>query len=96
MSKTIVLAISLLCISSKVLERIIYNKIIDFLRPKFSKQQFGFLKNRSCLSQLLSSFANIFEQIDKGTAVDTIYLDFRKAFDSVAHDELLLKLRPGG
>ena len=38
--------ISLLSIVSKVLERIIFNKIIDFLRPKFSKQQFGFKKKQ--------------------------------------------------
>ena len=41
--------ISLLCVLSKVLESLVYDKIIDFLRPKFTSSQFGFLKNRSCL-----------------------------------------------
>ena len=45
--------ISLLCILSKVLEKIIYVKIIPFIRPRLSKHQFGFLRNRSCLTQLL-------------------------------------------
>ena len=84
--------ISLLCISGKVLERIVYNKIIDFIRPKLSKHQFGFLRNRSCLSQLLTTFATVFEEIDNGAVVDIVYLDFKKAFDTVPHDELLLKL----
>ena len=84
--------ISLLSIVSKVLERIIFNKIIDFLRPKFSKQQFGFQKNKSSLSQLLSSFAYILEEIDKGSTVDMIFLDLKKAFDTVPHEELLFKL----
>ena len=47
---------------------------IDFIRPKLSKQQFGFLKNRSCLSQLLTSFAYIFDEVDKGTSVDVVYI----------------------
>ena len=51
--------ISLLCITGKVLERLVYDNIIDFLRDKMSKCQHGFLKNRSCLSQLLSSYAYV-------------------------------------
>ena len=84
--------ISLLCTVSKVLERLIYNKVINFIRPKLSKHQFGFLKNRSCLSQLLTSFTYIFDEVDKGTPVDVVYLDLKKAFDSVPHDELLFKM----
>ena len=56
------------------IERLIYNKIIDFIRPKLSKQQFRFLKNRSCLSQLFTSFAYIFDEVDRGTYVDVIYI----------------------
>ena len=46
--------ISLLPILSKVLESIVYKKIVDFIRPQLNKHQFGFLKNRSCLSEMLS------------------------------------------
>ena len=85
--------ISLLCIVSKVLEKAIYSKIINFVKPKLTEHQFGFLQGRSCQSQLLTSFAKIFNNLDGGaTGVDTLYLDFRKAFDSVPHNELLLKL----
>ena len=49
--------ISLLCVLSKVLERIIYNEVIKFIRPKLSEIQFGFLKNRSALQQLLPALA---------------------------------------
>ena len=84
--------ISLLCILSKVLESIISSKIIDFVCPKISKQQYGFMKNKSCCSQLLSAFAIVYEALDKRNKVDMIYLDFCKAFDSVPHKELLYKL----
>ena len=84
--------ISLLCIISKVLESLIYDKVINFIRPLLSVRQFGFLNNRSCLTQLLTSFSEIFQSIDDKKVTDVVYFDFRKAFDSVPHDELLFKL----
>ena len=80
--------ISLLCVVSKVLERLVFNNIIDFVRSSISLTQFGFLKGHSSLQQLLIFWNTVinFPQ------TDTIYLDFRKAFDSVSHNELLLKL----
>ena len=84
--------ISRLCIAGKILEKLVYDKIINFIRPKLSIQQHGFLKNRSCLSQLLLSFNFIYDNLDKNIPVDVIYLDFRKAFNSVPHNELLVKL----
>ena len=76
-----------------MLEKAIFNKVITFVRAKLSRAQFGFLRGRSCLSQLLTSLARIFNDLDRGAeAVDVIFLDLRKAFDSVPHTELLLKL----
>ena len=82
--------ISLLCCVSKVLERLVYDKISDFVVSSISPAQFGFLPNRSCLQQLLL-FLNFITSTPKA-CVDVIYLDFRKAFDSVPHKELLFKL----
>ena len=80
--------ISLLCVVSKVLKRLVYNNIIDFVRSSISLTQFGFLKGHSSLQQLLI----IWNTVINFPQIDTIYLDFRKAFDSVSHNELLLKL----
>ena len=44
---------SLVCILSKVLEKIVYNKIMRFLEGSFTKHQYGFLPGRSALQQLL-------------------------------------------
>ena len=88
--------ISLLSCTSKLLERIIYDKCIDFLEPKFSSSQFGFLRKRSTLQQLLVFFNNIHESNVPKSQHDVVYLDFAKAFDSVPHDELLYKLRSFG
>ena len=84
--------ISLLCIMSKILESIIYKKIITFLLPTLNKSQFGFLKNRSCLTNLLTTYAKVFNSIDEKHLCDITFLDFSKAFDSVPHAELLHKL----
>ena len=84
--------ISLLCIISKVLESIVYDKVAPFIRPLLSKQQFGFLKHHSCLTQLLLSFAQITDAVEHKCACSAIYLDFCIAFDFVPHGELLYKL----
>ena len=80
--------ISLLCVVSKVLERLVYNNIIDYVRGSISTIQFGFLKGHSSLQQLLIFWNSVINM----PQTDTIYLDFRKAFDSVPHNELLFKL----
>lgn len=86
--------ISLLSVTSKVLERIIYNKVVHFITETvISSNQFGFLKNRSTLQQLLVFINSIYSA---HAATDVIYLDFRKAFDSVSHPELLFKLWVSG
>ena len=82
--------ISLLCTVSKLLERIVYNKVINFVSNHISLSQFGFMKDRSTLQQLLVFLNTIYE--NNKTQVDVIYLDFAKAFDRVPHNELLLKL----
>lgn len=84
--------ISLLCILSKVLESIIYDKLINFIRPKLSSNQYGFLQQRSCLTQLLTYFADVYSGVEGKKEVDVLYFDFKKAFDSVPHQELLYKL----
>ena len=85
--------ISLLCIVSKVLERLVYNKVMPFLFHTFSTHQFGFLPKRSTLQQLLLVLNIIHKAIHfSNKRVDILYLDFRKAFDSVSHCKLLNKL----
>ena len=80
------------CILSKVLESIIYQKIIFFICCQISPHQFGILRNRSCLSQLLSSYSEIYQLIESGNFADVVYLDFQKAFDTIPHPELQFEL----
>ena len=45
--------------------------------------QHGFMKKRSCLTNLLEYIETLSDLVDKGNSVDVIYLDFSKAFDKV-------------
>ena len=68
--------ISLLCVTSKVLERIIYNNITSFIYNQVSLHQIGFMKGRSTLQQLLIFLNDIHE--NNKVQTDVIYLDFAK------------------
>jgi len=83
---------SLLCNTSKVLETLIYKKIIDHVLDNITNCQFGFLPGRSTTQQLLLYLNNIYKATAQGHQADPIYLDFSKAFDSVSHNKLLVKL----
>ena len=58
-----------------------------------STSQHGFIKGRSCATNLLSAFEYWTNWLDQGYGVDIIYLDHRKAFDSIDHAKLIKKLQ---
>ena len=57
------------------------------------KEQHGFTNSRSCLINLLETLENWTRALDEGCRLDVVYLDYRKAFDSVPHCRLLEKLK---
>ena len=66
--------ISLLCSISKVIERLVFNKIYDYVAKSISISQFGFTRNRSSLQQLLLYSDFIVSAYDNREQVDSIYL----------------------
>ena len=81
------------------MESITRDKTIEHMESNnlLSECQHSFVAGRSCTTNLmmLDRWTNT-KLLDSGTSVDTIYLDFAKAFVSVPHQWLLLKLNPMG
>jgi len=63
-------------------------RIYEFLQT-FSM---GFVKHRSCETQLILTVDDLSRRLDNSEQVDAVLLDFSKAFDKVPHQHLLYKL----
>ena len=85
--------ISLLQLFSKVLERIMYNRMIKFINKHklLYKYQFGFRKDHSTYMALIILIDKITTALDRGDFTIAVLIDFRKAFDTVDHEILLDK-----
>ena len=90
--------ISLTSVVSKLMEKIIRQAIVNHLESNslLSDNQYGFLSGRSCTLQLLTCIELWTSNLDKGIPMDILYTDFQKAFDTVPHNLLFLKLKKIG
>ena len=86
--------VSLTSVPGKIMESIIKEHLVEYLKKKdwLSVCQHGFVKGRSCLTNLLEAFEAWTRLLDEGHGIDIIFLDYRKAFDTVPHRRLLVKL----
>ena len=90
--------ISLTCHEVKIMERVLRKLIVEFLEANslINNNQHGFRHNRSCCTQLLSQLDYVLTHSVLGFDVDSIYIDYAKAFDKVDHGLLLKKLNHYG
>ena len=82
----------------KVFERVLKVVLVRHLEKNdlLNQNQHGFIAGRSTQTQLLQHYTDVFEAISEGVRLDTVYLDFAKAFDKVNHDILLRKIANHG
>ena len=90
--------VSLTSIVCKILESLIRDSIMEYMNNHkyFSDKQFGFLPGRSTVLQLINLMDKWSEALDNGNTIEVMYLDIQKAFDTVPHKRLLLKLNALG
>ena len=77
--------ISLTSMPGKVMEWIILGTIMDQLKVNqgIRPSQHEFTSGRSYLTNQISSYDKVTHLVDEGQAVNVVYLDFSKAFDTV-------------
>jgi len=90
--------ISLTCICCKLIESLVTDLITQYFLKNnlFSNNQYGFIKGRSTVLQLLKLTEDWTKSLDNNEQVDIIYTDFEKAFDKVPHRRLISKLQSYG
>jgi hypothetical protein len=86
--------VSVLPLFSKILERLMYNRILNFIHKHkiLYDYQFGFRGNHSTNMALTILMDKITSAIDNGEFVIGVFIDLQKAFDTVNHEILLNKL----
>lgn len=84
--------VAVLCTPAKVFEAAIHNCFYLQISAHLSDTQYGFRPERGTSGILIDFMAHLVPTVDAGLQVDVAFFDFRKAFDMVNNDMLLLKL----
>ncbi|GAB0181731.1 mitochondrial enolase superfamily member 1 [Grus japonensis] len=87
--------VSLTSIPEKIVEQLILGVINKHVEEKvvIGSGQHGFTKGETCLTNLIAFYDGMTGWVDEERAVDVVYLDFSKAFNTVSHKILTGKLR---
>ena len=87
--------ISLLSIFSKLLERLVYNRLYNFLDAHeiLDTNQYGFRSKRSTTDAVTHLYGDIIKCLDNREKVLAVFCDLSKAFDTIDHGIMLHKLK---
>ena len=90
--------ISILASISKLLEKVVYTRISDFITKHniLTPHQFGFRPKRSTFMAINELYCKVADNLDNKLHTVGIFLDLSKAFDTINHNILLNKLSSYG
>jgi len=90
--------ISCLPTISKVFEKLAHKQLYNYLEQHniLFSNQFGFRRQRSTTQAIVSHLQYLYSHLDSNKYCISIFLDFRKAFDTVDHSILLSKMNEYG
>ena len=86
--------VSVLPILSKILERLIHDQIYDYVTNAaiLTSRQSGFRRKHSTGTCLIEFLDAVYNSMEEGSLSGVLFLDLRKAFDTVDHQVLICKL----
>ena len=90
--------ISVLPLFSKLFERCMCSRLVEFVNrfSLVSPKQYGFQKGKSTIDALVDLTEYIYAALNDKKHCLSIYVDLRKAFDTVSHEILLRKINQYG
>ena len=86
--------ISLLTTMSKVMEKVVYQRVYQFLTNtgQICETQYGFRSNHSCEHAIAQVIGNILKNLEGNKSTIAVMLDLSKAFDTIEHRIMIQKL----
>ena len=90
--------ISLLITMSKILEKVVYVRVYNFLveTDQLYQSQYGFRSRHSCQNAISELIGTILKNQEENKLTIGVFIDLSKAFDTLSHDILLRKLHKYG
>ena len=90
--------ISLLIMMSKILEKVVYSRVYNFLveTEQLYQSQYGFRTGHSCQNAISELIGNVLKNQEENKLTIGVFIDLSKAFDTLSHNILIKKLQEYG
>ena len=87
--------VALLCVAGMVLEKVVFNQLEQYFEENnlFQEFQFGFRRQKSTISELLTLFDKLLKAKEEGSEISLLLFDLSAAFDTIDHELFSIKAK---